>query len=97
MKDDETYPEQNALMDPLDHTIFVVIVREVTPPCQHVGVIEHFLTQAMLRLVKGPCANVYTGTEMLSDAFGDRRVHPRGIDGRTAGARCSCRFSPSQS
>ncbi len=50
VEDDEAHAVQHALIHAVDNLILHVAVRHVAPPDQHVGVVQHLLRQAVLRL-----------------------------------------------
>ena len=80
------HPQQHALVDPRDHAIVDTIVGDVAPPGQDVGLGQNRFGQPVLGLVEGGRTDVAGRVfQVLTDTFGDRRVHAVGIDGAYPG------------
>ena len=55
------------------------VMGDVTPPGQHVGVVQHVLRQPVLRLLERRGSNLEPVAERLGEPRRDRAVHAVGI------------------
>jgi len=78
MQHDQTHAVQHMLLHAVDNGIGDLVVGQVPPPDQHVGLLQHGFGQAMLRLVERSSARVYS---LLAQEGGNRAVNAGGIDG----------------
>ena len=53
MEDDQAHPVEHAGVDPLDGLVADLVVGQVPPPGQHVGLGEDRRGQALVRFVEG--------------------------------------------
>ena len=74
-------PPSTASLHPVDDRVVDLVVRDVPPPGEHVGVVEHVLREAVLGLLERRRAHARRVAEPGGQPGGDRRVHAVGIDG----------------
>ena len=79
MKDDEAHPVENASMDALDDLVTHLGVRDVPPPCQHVGLGKDVISEAMVRFVERGRSHL---EPCVAQSLGDGRVDAVRIDRR---------------
>ena len=48
----QSHAGENPLLHPIDHRIRDLIVRNVSPPEEHVGAVEQILRQALRRVIE---------------------------------------------
>ena len=75
----QAHPAEHPPVHPVDHRVVDAGVGRVPPPGQDVGVVQHLVGQAVLRLVLGGGADLDRVAEQLARARGDRAVHALGI------------------
>ena len=78
MQEDHAHAVQHPLAYPFYHFVGNFIVGHVSPPDQHVRVVQHFLGQAVLRLVQG--GGAYFVIHVPAQHLGDGPVDALGIN-----------------
>ena len=73
-------PAEHVLPHPLDDLVGDLVVGDVPPPEQHVGLGEHLLAEAVLGVGEGRGADVGVVVEQLAQALGDGAVDAVRVD-----------------
>ena len=79
MEHDQTHAAQHPIRHPLGGFIRNLLMMGMTPPEQHVRIVQHLLGQSVLRLVQG--GEAHLKGRVLSQSFPDALMEPLGIDG----------------
>ncbi|AFC33426.1 hypothetical protein PM3016_6822 [Paenibacillus mucilaginosus 3016] len=77
MQHDQAHPVQDAVLDALHDFVAHFVVRDMAPPEEDVGVVEHFLGQAVFRLIEGGIRNFH----LVAQPFADRGMNAVRVDG----------------
>src|SRR4029077_6393503 len=77
---DESHPVEHPRVHAVDHRVVHTLVRGVTPPREHVGLVQRRLGQAVVGFIERRDAYRDVGGELAPDAVGDGRVHSLGVD-----------------
>ena len=73
-------PSSTAVVHARDDGVVDLLVGDVPPPRQHVGVVEHLLRQPVLGLLLRRRAHPHAIAEQFGQARGDRAVHALRIE-----------------
>jgi hypothetical protein len=80
VQDEQPHAVEDRLVHARDDGVVDLLVSDVPPPRQHVGVVEHVLRQPVLGLLLRRRADTHAVAEQLGQARGDRAVQPVWIE-----------------
>ena len=76
MQDEQSHTPEHRFVHPRDDLVGDVVVRDVPPPRQDVGLGQHVGRQPVLGLLERRGAHLHPLAQRLRQARGDRGVHP---------------------